>query len=134
MVFFSASEIEINWVCLSFKTFLLVNLHQLKLVAMWETLLRSLLHYGLERTVRKSEIISRKKIDARVGIEPTIRIFKQIPSSLSGARTLLSEPPGHSTLVVSFSQSYSSLLPVPEVTNHLVNGLKIEKFFGLFLC
>ena len=67
-----------------------------------------------------------------MGIEPTIRIFKQIPSSLSGARTLLSEPPGHSTLVVSFSQSYSSLLPVPEVTNHLVNGLKIEKFLVFF--
>ena len=53
LVFFSASEIEINWVCLSFKTFLLANLHQPKLVAMWETLLSSLLHYGLERTIRK---------------------------------------------------------------------------------
>ena len=97
-------------------------MHQIKLAAKWKTLLRSLLYYGLERIIRKSEIILRKKNDARVGIEPTIGIFQQTPSGLPGARTLPSEPSGHSRLVISISQSYSSLLPFPEVTNHLVNG------------
>ena len=76
----------------------------------------------------------KKKTEARVGIEPTIRIFKQTPSGLSGARTQPSEPSKHSTFFYQFLSSWFFPPSSPWSDQSSCEWFENWEVFVLFLC